>query len=199
MYGLVSTAAVLHVRHGFGPTARRCHMRSDLLIVAFRAAFRPEAAKSVRENYEFRIDDTSFFVKIDDGKIETGLRTAEHPAFILIADAETFDRIAAGSLDVEDAQKRGSVEILGDDEAYERCAKMFSIREPAPELYRQIPFRWRRSATSRVYPCPRALFVISPLDPSFVTRRLRLRGFRPGARQIRLLHGDTHPVSAELV
>jgi len=100
--------------------------RPDLLVVAFRAAFVPERAKGVKEAYEFRIDDTIFFAQIDDTILHTGLGTASRPAFILTTDSRTFDRIAAGSLDIVDAQEQCLIEVSGDEQAFARFIDMFS-------------------------------------------------------------------------
>ena len=100
--------------------------RPDLLVVAFRAAFVPERAKDVKENYEFRIDDTIFFAQIDDTVLHTGLGTANNPAFILTTDSQTFDMIAAGSMDIVDAQERCLLDVSGDEQAFARFIDMFS-------------------------------------------------------------------------
>ena len=100
--------------------------RPDLLVVAFRAAFVPARAKGVKEAYEFRIDDTIFFTQIDNAVLHTGLGTATHPAFILTTDSQTFDKIAAGTLDIVDAQERCLIEVSGDEQAFARFLDLFS-------------------------------------------------------------------------
>jgi DNA-binding HxlR family transcriptional regulator len=100
--------------------------RPDLLVVAFRAAFVPERAKGVKEAYEFRIDDTIFYAQIDDTVLHTGLGTANHPAFILTTDSRTFDMIAAGSMDIVDAQERCLLDVSGDEQAFARFRDLFS-------------------------------------------------------------------------
>lgn len=100
--------------------------RPDLLVVAFRAAFRPEHAKGVVESYEFRIDETIFFADINNGILNTGLGTATRPAFIFTTDSSTFDKVSSGDMDILDAQERCLLEITGDQEAYGRCVRMFT-------------------------------------------------------------------------
>ncbi len=100
--------------------------RPDLLVVAFRAAFVPERAKGVKESYEFRIDDTIFFAQIDNSALHTGLGTATNPAFILTTDSETFSEIAAGSMDVVEAQERCLLDVAGDEKAFARFIYLFS-------------------------------------------------------------------------
>lgn len=100
--------------------------RPDLLVVAFRAAFNPDHAKGIHEVYEFRIDETIFFVEVDDGKIRSGLGAAENAAFAFITDGETFDAIVGGGLSPADAESQGALEIIGDHSAFDRCLRMFS-------------------------------------------------------------------------
>jgi hypothetical protein len=100
--------------------------RPDLLVVAFRAAFVPERAKGVKEAYEFRIDDTIFFAQIDDTVLHTGLGTANRPAFILTTDSQTFDKIAAGSMDIVAAQEQCLIDVSGDERAFARFIDLFS-------------------------------------------------------------------------
>ncbi len=100
--------------------------RPDLLVVAFRAAFQPEHAKGVHETYEFRVDETIFFAEINNGNLRTGLGTATRPAFIITTDSGTFDKIASGEIDVINAQERCLLEIAGDQDAFARCARIFS-------------------------------------------------------------------------
>lgn len=100
--------------------------RPDLLVVAFRAAFVPARAKGVKESYEFHIDDTIFFAQIDNSALHTGLGTTSNPAFILTTDSQTFDKIAAGALDVIDAQERRLLEVSGDEQAFTRFVHIFS-------------------------------------------------------------------------
>ena len=99
--------------------------RPDLLVVAFRAAFRPEHARKVIEQYEFRIDGVSVSLAVDDGVLTTRLGGAEHPAFIFISDSGTFEDIVAGRTDEKRAAARGLLDIVGDARAYARCKRMF--------------------------------------------------------------------------
>ncbi len=100
--------------------------RPDLLVVAFRAAFRPEHAKGVHETYEFRVDEVIFFAEINNGNLKTGLGTATRPAFVLTTDSGTFEKIVNGAVDVIDTQERCLLEISGDQDAYARCVRIFS-------------------------------------------------------------------------
>jgi DNA-binding HxlR family transcriptional regulator len=107
--------------------------RPDLLVVAFRAAFRPEYAKNIRETYEFRIGQTIFFARVEDGELRTGLGTSHRPAMIFITDVESFDRIISGDSDTTTERQSGALKIVGDDEAFARCERMFGYQPAARE------------------------------------------------------------------
>jgi len=100
--------------------------RPDLLAVAFRAVFNAARAKGIREAYEFHIDQTVFHIEIDDGKMSSGLGAAAEPAFIFRADTETFDQIAGGKLDANDARRRRLIDVIGDLTAYNRFLGIFA-------------------------------------------------------------------------
>ena len=100
--------------------------RPDLLVVAFRAVFRPEEAKGAKESYEFRIGNTTFFARVDDGRLETGLGPADHPTMIYTAAEDVFDQIVSGTLDEREARDAGLLEIVGSGQTYQRFLSQFS-------------------------------------------------------------------------
>lgn len=114
--------------HHLQNESRNKPTRPDLLVVAFRALFQPEYAKNIRETYEFRIGETIFFARVDDGELRTGLGASDRPAMIFITDVATFDRILSGATDITAERQSGALKIVGDDEAYARCERMFEYR-----------------------------------------------------------------------
>ena len=114
--------------------SRRGTSRPDLLVVAFRAAFNAAASEGVIETYQFNVDDIDFFAAIDDGQLETGLGTAESPAFTLTTDSETFDLLGSGELSIEDAIGQDRITVSGDQEAFGRFVSIFSPRDEASGL-----------------------------------------------------------------
>ena len=99
--------------------------RPDLLVVAFRAAFNPSLAEGIEDEYEFRIDDVTFFARIEQGELTTELGSAADPDFVLEASSETFDLIGGGALDIGDAEDQGRVAVTGSRAAFNRFVKMF--------------------------------------------------------------------------
>ena len=100
--------------------------RPDLLVVAFRAAFNAEQAVGINESYELRIGDTVFHAHVHNGKLSTGLGTADHPALVYITDTETFGQLAFGELSPASARESGVLDIIGDESAFQRFLRIFS-------------------------------------------------------------------------
>jgi len=87
--------------------------RSDLLVVAFRAAFIPQQAEGLDLRGEFRIDDTIFTISVQAGTIATRLGPATDPAFIFATDGGTFEQMVAGELELSVALQEEKLTILG--------------------------------------------------------------------------------------
>lgn len=100
--------------------------RPDLLVVAFRAAFNPAHATGVNEEYEFHVDDVTFYARVSDGELETELGPASNPAFVMTASSETFDLLGGGALDIKDAMRDGRIVVDGDQASFARFAVIFS-------------------------------------------------------------------------
>jgi len=100
--------------------------RPDLLVVAFRAAFNPARATGIQEVYEFHIDETIFFIEVDNGEIRTGLGPAENDAFIFTTDGDTFEAILSGRLSPGKAKEHRAHKVVGDNKAFDRCMRMFT-------------------------------------------------------------------------
>jgi DNA-binding HxlR family transcriptional regulator len=99
--------------------------RPDLLVVAFRAAFQPVAASGVHDTYEFRIGDTTFFAKVAQGLLRTGLGAADQPDLVYITDSKSFRQIVNGKLSEEQARDSGLLKIVGDVDVYKRFQSIF--------------------------------------------------------------------------
>ena len=105
-------------------------------ILAMRATFRPEAAKGVHEEYEFEVGGKVFFAAVNDGDVSTGPGAAKSPAVTLRADIETFLAVANGSMPMQAAIESGRYVVDGDEAAFERCLRIFSLPERIrPKLY----------------------------------------------------------------
>ena len=91
------------------------------------AVFQPEAAKGLKETYEFRIGDEVFYARINDGAIETGLGHSGNPDLVIVADPQTFLDLASGQLPLVKAVASDTIRVEGDLAAVERLTQVFGL------------------------------------------------------------------------
>jgi putative sterol carrier protein len=84
-----------------------------------------EAARGVREEYQYLVGNSAFYFSVDDGSVEVHDGRAEDPAVVLTADEETFAEIAAGTLRASSAMASGALTIDGGRQATNRLRKIF--------------------------------------------------------------------------
>ena len=96
-------------------------------VQAMKATFRPEAARGVRETYEFRVGEDVFHVRVEDGASEPRYGAAWSPDLIVTTDADTFLALVSGELEPEEASRSGVFEVEGDPEALIRCREIFGL------------------------------------------------------------------------
>lgn len=96
-------------------------------IVAMKAVFRPEAARGVDDEYEYRIDGEVFHARITDGTLTTGQGAARNPGFVLTTDTHTLRHVVRGTLPVEEALEQGRFRLTGDAEAFARSTRIFDL------------------------------------------------------------------------
>ncbi len=85
-----------------------------------------DAAKGVRESYQFVIDQVVFHFVVDDGTIHLRDGRAEDPAVTWTTDEETWSQIASGTLMPSAARDAGVLTVQGDSRAAKRLGKIFS-------------------------------------------------------------------------
>lgn len=86
-----------------------------------------EAARGVKETYEFRIEGSVFHVIVDDGDITIAIGAAPRPADLVIeCDFATFAAVGFGALTPEEVveQQRGT--MIGDWAALERSIEILA-------------------------------------------------------------------------
>jgi DNA-binding HxlR family transcriptional regulator len=77
----------------------------------------PEAAAGVHETYEFRIDEETFHLVIDDGQVEPHAGAAPSPDAVFEMSAQTIFELMSGSLIATDALAAEQVRFAGKPEA----------------------------------------------------------------------------------
>ena len=85
-----------------------------------------QAAKGVREAYQYVVGDSAFFFTVDDGSIEVHDGWAETPAVIVTTDPETWADISSGKIKSSSAIDHGQLKFDGDRRAVERLRRIFS-------------------------------------------------------------------------
>jgi len=136
------------------------YLQPGWFLVGLRLTFNAEAARGVRETYEFRIDDEVFHTVIDDGHMEMHPGYAEHPDLVVTTDPRTFIEIGFGFLDAAQALGEGRTMIEGDPAAAQRALEIFGSptrpappgaapAEPTPRRARSAPARTRTTARRR--------------------------------------------------
>jgi DNA-binding HxlR family transcriptional regulator/putative sterol carrier protein len=85
-----------------------------------------EAAKGVRETYQYRVGRSAFHFTVDDGSIRLHDGRSQDPAVTLTTDEETWADIASGKITTSSAAAIGALSVAGDPQAVKRLRKIFS-------------------------------------------------------------------------
>lgn len=81
----------------------------------------------VAQRYEFRVDDETFTIEIQDGQVSFHQVSIAEPDLVIECDADTFIRIGARMLTPLEAIATGDVSIKGDSDAINRCIRMLGL------------------------------------------------------------------------
>ena len=85
-----------------------------------------EAAKGVRESYQYLVGRSAFHFTVDNGSIRVHDGRAQDPAVVLTTDEETWEDIATGKISASSATGTGAMTVAGDPQAVKRLGKIFS-------------------------------------------------------------------------
>jgi DNA-binding HxlR family transcriptional regulator/putative sterol carrier protein len=85
-----------------------------------------EAARGVRETYQYLVGRSAFHFTVDDGSIRLHDGRAQDPAVVLTTDEETWADIASGKIGASSAAATGALSVAGDPQAVKRLGKIFS-------------------------------------------------------------------------
>lgn len=78
--------------------------RPGWAVLGIRAVFDPDAAHGVHATYEFRVGRDIFHVRVDDGSLEAGYGSAQHPDAVITIEPDRFAQLAAGRVDLREAR-----------------------------------------------------------------------------------------------
>lgn len=76
-----------------------------------------DAARGIRETYEFRIDEDTFHLGVDDGAVEANDGHADRPDLVISMDTATFRGLFEGRRDPVEEIRRGRIRVEGAREA----------------------------------------------------------------------------------
>src|SRR4051794_39316381 len=88
-----------------------------------------EAARGVRETYQYVVGGSAFHFIVDDGSIQLRDGPSHDPTVTLTTDEETWADIASGKITASSAAATGAVTVAGDRQAAKRLGKILS-RDP---------------------------------------------------------------------
>jgi DNA-binding HxlR family transcriptional regulator/putative sterol carrier protein len=108
-------------------------LRPAWAMVALRSSLEAEAARGVRETYEFRVDDEAFHLRVEDGEVEALQGPAVNPDLVVKGHTRAFLALAAGQLEPAEALASRELRIEGDEATLSRCLKMFWRSTPVKE------------------------------------------------------------------
>jgi len=96
-------------------------------VLAFKAAFRPEAAAGVHETYQFDIDGDLFHLRVDDGNLVANQGPDPAPNVVVTTDVPTMLAIGGRQLSPAEAVVNGRATITGAPEAAARIVELFGF------------------------------------------------------------------------
>jgi DNA-binding HxlR family transcriptional regulator/putative sterol carrier protein len=100
-----------------------------------------EAAKNVRESYQYVVGRSAFHFTVDDGSIRLHDGRARDPAVVLTTDEETWADIASGKIRFSSATASGALSVAGDPQAVKRLRKIFSRKQMLAQAEATSPRR----------------------------------------------------------
>ena len=106
--------------------------RPGWMAMAMAAGADREAARGVRETYQFDVDDEPFVVRIDDGEIRPRTGRAEGPDLVVTMTADTLAALVGDTISPPAALADGLITLDGPREAFVRCVTILGGGRQAP-------------------------------------------------------------------
>jgi DNA-binding HxlR family transcriptional regulator len=114
-----------------GDRESRESFRPRWLAVAMAGLADREAARGIKEAYEYVVGDSVFHFTVADGMIEVHDGPAREPAVVVTTDEETYADLASGRVSGSSAVSAGTLNFSGDARATKRLRKIFSRNQGA--------------------------------------------------------------------
>jgi len=84
------------------------------------------AARGVRETYQYKIGNSAFHFAVDDGSVQLRYGRSGNPSVTLTTDEQTWADLASGRTTAHEALAAGTLTLTGDSRPLERLARIFS-------------------------------------------------------------------------
>jgi DNA-binding HxlR family transcriptional regulator len=110
----------------------------DSMLIAFRALFRPEAARGMRLTYLVKMGAFALNIRINDTSIDVGKGLVED-ADLVIETGPALRALMAGEMSPREAVETGSVRLTGDPDLLAWFVEIFHI-SPVPPVH-PVPSR----------------------------------------------------------
>jgi DNA-binding HxlR family transcriptional regulator len=117
---------------------------TDSVVLALGTFFDPDAADGLSADYELRLGENLFGVRIDDRRIEIGRDPVDRPDAIIATDADTLSSVIWKGRELDDALRAGDMTLEGDRRAVNRLLGLF----PRPQRVDPRSTKPRRSGVS---------------------------------------------------
>lgn len=103
----------------------------DSMIMAFRATFRPAAARGLRASFEVRFGEIVLNARVDDGTVKVA--SGHLPdADLILEPGPALKPMMSGEITPAEAVAAGTVRYSGDPRLLDRFVEIFTIRPDAP-------------------------------------------------------------------
>lgn len=121
------------------PVAHR-RINADSIVLALRSLFDPEAAGELEAEYELRLDDEVFWVKVAGEELELARGPVVEPAAsIELEEPGVLAAVLTGELPLEAALESGAARIEGGKREIRRFLRLFPMPEPCAREQTSTP------------------------------------------------------------
>ena len=111
-----------------GPPGPKDEFYPDWGLNAFPALFDPQAAQGLTETYVLRVDDDTYTVRLENGRLTLDVGAVDDANLDAEMDQRTFFGLVSGELAPQDALAAGNLKIAaGDVKTLERVFRVFSF------------------------------------------------------------------------
>ena len=102
------------------------------MAMAMTAGADREAARGVRDTYQFDVDDEPFHIRVDDGEVIPQAGRAQRPDLVVTMSSDTLAALVGNEIAPPEALGRGLITLDGPPEVFIRCVTILGGGREAP-------------------------------------------------------------------